>query len=147
MGDAVSLVAGALRHKLALNGAASLTRVEWQMLRVSTLLHALANRSLLRLVSDAPLIELTGIAEGLDAIGAAEASTLLHYTAREVAAANAPGLGAARRATLVAVADRLRVALVPMRGGIEQMLVDFAFRQPELMPDDGESVIAAPQPA
>ena len=147
MGDAVSLVAGALRHKLALNGAASLTRVEWQMLRVSTLLHALANHSLLRLLSDAPLIELTGIAEGLDAIGAAEASTLLHYTAREVAAANAPGLGAGRRATLVGLADRLRRALVPMRGGIEQMLVDFAFRQPELMPDDGEPMIAAPQPA
>ena len=147
MGDAVSLVAGALRHKLALQGAASLSRVEWQLLRVSTLLHALAGRSLLKLISDAPLVELTGIAEGLDAIGAAEASTLIHYTVREVAAANAPGLGAARRAMLAGVAEHLGAALTPMRSGIEQMLLDFAFRQPELMPDEGATIEAAAQSA
>jgi hypothetical protein len=136
MGDVASLVSGALRHKLTEHGAGSLTRVEWQLLRVSTLLHALDDRALERLLRDAPLAEVTGIADGLDAIGAPEASTLVHYTVREIGAANAPGRGPARALAIRQIAERLVAALAPMRAGVEAQLLDFAFRQPELMPHD-----------
>ena len=140
MDDVASLVAGALRHKLTAHGAGSLTRVEWQLLRVSSLLHALNDGRLEALLAAAPVAEITGIADGLDAIGAAEASTLLHYTVREINAANAPGHGRERADKLRLIADRLGTALAPMRTGIEQQLLDFAFQQPELMPDATASV-------
>ncbi len=136
MGDVASLVTGALRHKLTAHGAGSLTRVEWQLLRVSTLLHALDDNAVERLLRDAPLAEVTGIADGLDAIGAAEASTLVHYTAREIGAANSPGLGPMRAYAIRDIAARLCTALGPMRAGVEQLLLDFAFQQPELMPEE-----------
>jgi hypothetical protein len=136
MGDVASLVSGALRHKLSEHGASSLSRVEWQLLRVSTLLHALDDEALERLLRDAPLAEVTGIADGLEAIGAPEASTLVHYTAREISAANSPGLGSEREFTIAAIAERLVESLEPMRAGVEARLLDFAFRQPELMPED-----------
>ncbi|MBS0393653.1 MAG: hypothetical protein JSR54_03460 [Proteobacteria bacterium] len=147
MSDAASLVAGALRHKLTWHGAASLTRVEWQLLRVSTLLHALDSDGIERLISDAPLAELTGIADGLDAIGSAEASTLMHYTVREIGAANAPGLGTARAAMLRAIAGRLRGSFEPMRSTVEQQLLEFAFQQPELMPDVDADAPVSPSAA
>lgn len=142
MGDVASLVTGALRHKLTAHGAGSLTRVEWQLLRVSTLLHALDDEAVERLLRDAPLAEVTGIADGLEAIGASEASTLVHYTVREIGAANAPGRGPMRAFAIRDIAERLRTALEPMRAGVEQMLLDFAFQQPELMPEP-----APPAPA
>ena len=135
MDDVVALVAGALRHKLSVHGVGSLTRVEWQLLRVSSLLHALGDQRLESLLAAAPVAELTGIADGLDAIGAAEASTLLHYTVREISAANAPGRGRERADRIHAIAERLEAALAPMRTDIERQLLDFAFRQPELMAD------------
>ena len=135
MEDVVTLVAGALRHKLSVHGAGSLTRVEWQLLRVSSLLHALGGQRLETLLSTAPVAEVTGIADGLDAIGAPEASTLLHYTVREISAANAPGRGRERAERIHAIAERLAAALEPMRAEIERQLLDFAFRQPELMAD------------
>jgi len=141
MGDVASLVSGALRHKLTTLGAGALTRVEWQLLRVSTLLHALDDDTVERLLRDAPLAEVTGIADGLDAIGASDASTLVHYTAREIGAANAPGLGPLRASAIREIAERLCAELGPMRAGVEQMLLDFAFQQPELMPEE------APPPA
>jgi len=134
MGDVASLVTGALRHKLTSQGVGSLTRVEWQLLRVSTLLRALDDQALERLLGDAPLAEVSGIADGLDAIGAADASTLVHYTVREIGAANAPGLGPQRALAIREIAARLRAELTPMRAGVEQQLLDFAFQQPELMP-------------
>jgi hypothetical protein len=76
------------------------------------------------------------IADGLDAIGAPEASTLLHYTVREIGAANAPGRGSERALAIRQIAERLVAALAPMRAGVEAQLLDFAFRQPELMPQD-----------
>jgi hypothetical protein len=142
MGDVASLVTGALRHKLATHGVGTLSRVEWQLLRAGTLLHALDDRTLERLLGEAPLAEVTGIADGLDAIGAGEASTLLHYTVREVRAANAPGAGRQRAFAIRDIAERLAAALGPMRAGIERQLLDFAFQQPELMAD-----AAAPAPA
>ncbi len=142
MGDVASLVSGALRHKLTEHGAGSLSRVEWQLLRVSTLLHALDDQSLERLLRDAPLAEVTGIADGLEAIGAPQASTLVHYTAREIGASNAPGFGSEREFAITEIAERLVEALAPMRAGVEAQLLEFAFRQPELMPED-----AAPPPA
>jgi hypothetical protein len=142
MGDVASLVTGALRHKLTTHGVGSLTRVEWQLLRVSTLLHALDDETLERLLGDAPLAEVTGIADGLDAIGASEASTLVHYTVREIRAANAPGLGPQRTFAIREITERLHAALEPMRAGVEQQLLDFAFQQPELMPE-----AAPPAPA
>ena len=135
MGDVASLVTGALRHKLSNHGVGSLTRVEWQLLRAATLLHALNDRTLERLLGDAPLAEVSGIAEGLDAIGAAEASTIVHYTVRELRDANAPGVGLRRALVISAVAERLATALEPMKSGIEQQLLEFAFQQPELMAD------------
>jgi hypothetical protein len=135
MDDAVSLVAGALRHKLTTHGAGSLTRVEWQLLRVSSLLHALNDGRLAGLLGAAPVAEITGIADGLDAIGASEASTVLHYTVREINAANAPGQGRERGDRMRLIAERLGATLAPMRAGIEQQLLDFAFKQPELMAD------------
>ena len=138
MGDVASLVSGALRHKLSAHGAGSLTRVEWQLLRVSTLLHALDDAALERLLRDAPLAEVTGIADGLDAIGAPEASTLVHHAAREIGAAKAPGRGAERAVAVRRIAERLLAALEPMRAGVEAQLLEFAFRQPELMPQDAE---------
>lgn len=143
MGDVASLVSGALRHKLSAHGVGSLSRVEWQLLRASTLLRALDDDRLERLLGDAPLAEITGIADGLEAIGAAEASTLVHYTVREVRAANAPGAGRQRAFTVRAIAERLQTALGPMRAGIEQQLLEFAFQQPELMAD-AASPAAAP---
>lgn len=143
MGDVATLVTGALRHKLTAHGAGSLTRVEWQLLRVSTLLHALDDGTLERLLRDAPLIEVTGIAEGLDAIGASEASTLVHYTAREIGAANAPGLGPKRAFAIREIAERLRASIDPMRAGVEQQLLEFAFQQPELMPEAAAPAAAA----
>jgi hypothetical protein len=135
MDDVVSLVAGALRHKLTAHGAGSLSRVEWQLLRVSSLLHALNDGRLASLLGGAPVAEITGIADGLDAIGAAEASTLLHYTVREINSANAPGHGRERADKIQVIAERLATTLEPMRAGIEQQLLDFAFQQPELMAD------------
>jgi len=135
MGDVASLVTGALRHKLTAHGAGSLSRVEWQLLRVSTLLHALDDGTVERLLRDAPLVEVTGIADGLDAIGAAEASTLVHYTVREIGAANAPGRGPLRASAIREIAERLCASLDPMRTGVEQLLLEFAFQQPELMPE------------
>ena len=142
MGDVASLVTGALRHKLSTLGVGSLTRVEWQLLRAATLLHALSDQTLERVLGAAPLVEVTGIADGLDAIGAADASTLVHYTARELRDANAPGVGLQRAYAIRAIAARLAAALEPMRASIEQQLLDFAFQQPELMADQ-----AAPDPA
>ncbi len=139
MGDVAGLVTGALRHKLSNHGVGSLTRVEWQLLRAATLLHALSDRTLERLLGDAPLAEVSGIADGLDAIGAAEASTIVHYTVRELRDANAPGVGLRRAFVISAIAERLATALEPMRAGIEQRLLDFAFQQPELMADAGVS--------
>lgn len=135
MGDVATLVTGALRRKLSAQGAGALSRVEWQLLRVSTLLHALDAGTLERLLGDAPLAEITGIADGLDAIGASEASTLVHYTAREIGAANAPGRGRERGFAIRTIAERLGAALAPMRTGVEQQLLEFAFQQPELMAD------------
>jgi hypothetical protein len=139
MGDVASLVTGALRHKLSTLGAGSLTRVEWQLLRAATLLHALSDQTLERVLGEAPVVELTGIADGLDAIGAVDASSLVHYTVRELRDANAPGNGLQRAVKVRAIAERLAVALEPMRAGIEQQLLDFAFQQPELMADAATS--------
>lgn len=143
MGDVVSLVVGALRHKLREYGVGSLTSVEWQLLRVSTLLHALEGDAVERLFGESPLAELSGIAEGLDAIGVPEASTLLHYTVREIDVANAPGAGAARAHEIRRIAAQFALAVRPLKNVIEARLLDFAFRQPELMPD-AESAGLAP---
>src|SRR3974390_2547999 len=142
MGDVASLVTGALRHKLSTPGGGPRTRVEWQLLRAATLLHALSDQTLERVLGAAPLVEVTGIADGLDAIGAADASTLVHYTARQLRDATAPGLVRRRPSAFRAIAARLAAALEPMRASIEQQLLDFAFQQPELMADQ-----AAPDPA
>ena len=139
MGDVAGLVTGALRHKLSAHGVGSLTRVEWQLLRAATLLHALNDQTLARLLSEAPLAEVSGIAEGLDAIGATEASTIVHYTLRELREANAPGAGLRRAFVITAIADRLSTALEPMKSRIEQQLLNFAFQQPELMADSEAS--------
>jgi len=145
MGDVATLVTGALRHKLSTHGVGSLTRVEWQLLRAATLLHALNDQTLERVLGEAPLAEVTGIADGLDAIGAAEASTLVHYTARELRDANAPGVGLQRDHAVRAIAERLSQSLEPMKAGIESRLLDFAFQQPELMADTAASDAAPAQ--
>lgn len=132
MGDVVSLVSVALRHKLSTRGADALTEVEWHMLRVSQFLKALEERDFERFLTKLPVAEVSALADGLVSIGASEASIVLRDTARKIEATNEPGLGISRRASMRKLATQLEAAIEFLRIGIEQHLVEYAFRQREL---------------
>lgn len=132
MSKAVALVSGALRHKLSREGVASLSSVEWHLLRVSQFLDAVERGRLRRLLSEAPLAELQQLAEGLDAIEAAETGESVRLAAAVLGATNKPGHVQQRDAALSATAAELESAVLGTRGAVEQKLLDYAFRQPEL---------------
>ncbi|HXQ32234.1 MAG TPA: hypothetical protein VN790_09760 [Steroidobacteraceae bacterium] len=131
MSDIVDLVSKALRRKLLQHGARSLSDAEWHLLRVSHLLNAIEDATLDRLVADSPLTELVALADGLDAIEAPEAARSIRRAKADLAAANDPGLGLERTDTVAAIARTLGERLGRMRAGIEQQLLEYAFRQRE----------------
>jgi len=135
MSQVVDLVSGALRHKLSRDGVESLTPVEWHLLHVSQFLNAIEQNHLKRVLSVTPLAELRALAHGLEAIRAPEAAAAVRQSIEGLAATNVPGRGAERPATLNALASELDGSVNGLRDGIEQKLLDYAFRQPELMSD------------
>ncbi len=139
MGNAVALVSGALRHKLSREGVSSLSSVEWHLLRVSQFLDAVERGRLRRLLAEAPLSELQQLAEGLDASEAAETSESVRLAASVLAATNKPGHAQQRDAALAATTAELEGAVRGMIGTVEQKLLDYAFRQPELASDPLEA--------
>lgn len=132
-------MSGALRHKLSTQGAHSLTDVEWHLLRVSQFLNALETSSLERFLNEAPLADVDALANGLDAIGASEASAIVHHMSRAMAAGNAPDLEPSRRTSMLELATQLEAAIDFLRTGVEQHLIDYAFRQRELMAERASS--------
>jgi hypothetical protein len=131
MSDIVDLVSNALRRKLLQSGARSLSDAEWHLLRVSHLLNAIEDSTLDRLLADSPLTELLALAAALDAIEAPEAARSIRRATTDLGAANDPGLGLERADTVTAIALTLGERLGRMRAGIEQQLLEYAFRQRE----------------
>jgi len=136
MSDIVDLVSYALRSKLLNHGARSLSDAEWHLLRVSHLLNAIEDSTLDRLLADSPLTELLALAVALDAIEAPEAARSIRRAKTDLAAANDPGLGLERPDSVAAIAGTLDERLGRMRAGIEQQLLDYAFRQREPEPEE-----------
>jgi len=133
MSQAVTLVSGALRHKLAREGVGSLSAVEWHLLHVSQFIDAIEHARVRRMLSDSPIAELVSLAEGLDAIGALDAATAIRTAVADLSLTNIPGEGSRRAAAVVGIAGRLVEAVQADRAAIERKLLDYAFRQPELM--------------
>ena len=136
MGDAVDLVSNALRRKLLDHGARSLSEAEWHLLRISHLLNSIEDATFDRLIADSPLAELLALADGLDAIQSPEAARSVRGAATALAAANDPGRGLERNDLVAAIATTLGRRLGAMRAGVEQQLLNYAFRQQELEPGD-----------
>jgi hypothetical protein len=128
----VELVSGALRYKLSREGVGSLSAVEWHLLHISQFIDAIERGRLQRMLSDSPLAELMSLADGLDAIESRDAATAVRVAAADISLTNTPGEGAKRRPALVGITARLDAAVSGERGVIEQRLLDYAFRQPEL---------------
>jgi hypothetical protein len=133
MSQAVTLVSGALRHKLAREGVSSLTLVEWHLLHVSQFIHAIEQDRLQRMLSDSPLAELMSLDVGLDAIEAPDAATAIRVAVAGLSLTNTPGEGARRAAAVSTITAQLAEAVEGQRAMIERKLLDYAFRQPELM--------------
>jgi hypothetical protein len=139
MSQAVALVADALRHKLARDGISSLTPVEWHLLHVSQFLNAIEEDRLRRMLTDTPIAELVALAGGLDAIQAPDASAAIHEAVAGLMAANVPGNAANRNKAVRDISTALASAVNDERERIERQLLDYAFRQPELMTDPAVS--------
>ena len=133
-----SLVEVVLRRKLSRGGAASLTDVEWHLLRVTTLLHAVDHKALEHFLNEIPLAELRGIAQGLEAIGASDASMLIHFASREIDATNAMGAARDRPPAIRRTAAWLDGEFGPLRNRIELKMIEFVFEQPDLAPPEPE---------
>jgi hypothetical protein len=133
MSQVVKLVSGALRYKLAREGVGSLSAVEWHLLHVSQFIDAIERGRLRRMLSDSPIVELMAIAEGLDAIAAPEAAIAIRVAVADLSLANIPGEGSRRAAAVVGITGRLVAAVQGERSVMERKLLDYAFRQPELM--------------
>jgi hypothetical protein len=136
VGEVVDLVSNALRKKLLDHGARSLSEAEWHLLRVSHLLNSIEDTTFDRLLADSPLAELLALADGLDAIRAPEAARSIRGAATTLAAANDPGHGLERSDAVASIAKALGRHLGHMRPGVEEQLLDYAFRQRELTPGD-----------
>jgi hypothetical protein len=134
---AVALVSGALRHKLSREGVASLSAVEWHLLRVSQFLDALDRKRLKRLLAATPLAELQLLAQGLEAIDALDCAEAVRLAVDVLTAINKPGHALQRDAALGAITAELDAAARHARGEVEQKLLDYAFRQPELAGESG----------
>ena len=132
MGDVVDLVSNALRKKLLDHGARSLSEVEWHLLRISHLLNSIEDTTFDRLLADSPLAELLALADGLDAIQSPEAARSIRGAATALAAANDPGRGLERADAVASISTTLGRRLGAMRSGVEQKLLNYAFRQQEL---------------
>ena len=145
MSQVVTLVSGALRYKLAREGIGSLSAVEWHLLHVSQFIDSIERERLHPLLADTPIAELMWLAEGLDTIGAPGPATSLRVAVADLSLANTPGEGARRAAALVGITARLHTAVTVERGTIEQKLLDYAFRQPELTSES--ATLAATPPA
>jgi hypothetical protein len=137
-----SLVEVVLRRKLSRGGAASLTDVEWHLLRVTTLLHAVHHKTLEHFLNEIPLAELRGIALGLEAIGAGDASMLIHFASREIDATNAMGAARDRPAAIRRTAAWLDGEFGPRRNSIELKMIEFVFEQPDPAPAEPEPAAA-----
>ena len=133
MSQVVTLVSGALRYKLAREGVASLSPVEWHLLHVSQFIDAIENERLQRMLSDSPLAELMSLAEGLDAIEAPDAAIAIRVAVAGISLTNTPGEGSRRAAAVAGITTRLIAAVKGEQAMIERKLLDYAFRQPELM--------------
>ena len=127
MTTAVDFVCEALRSKLEREGAQSLSDTEWQLLRVSHLMHVLGQGELTRLLSDTPLAELLAIANALEIIGRADLAQRLRSVTESLAALNEPGRSAERTGTIARLARELDYVLSHTRVDIEHHLVNFAF--------------------
>jgi len=136
VGDVVDLVSNALRRKLLDHGARSLSEVEWHLLRISHLLNSIEDTTFDRLLADSPLAELLALADGLDAIQSPEAARSIRAAATALAAANDPGRGLERADAVASISTTLGRRLGAMRSGVEQKLLNYAFRQQELGPGD-----------
>ena len=132
MGDVVDMVSNALRKKLLDHGARSLSEVEWHLLRISHLLNSIEDTTFDRLLADSPLAELLALADGLDAIQSPEAARGIRGAATALAAANDPGRGLERADAVASISTTLGRRLGAMRSGVEQKLLNYAFRQQEL---------------
>lgn len=133
MSQVVALVSGALRYKLAREGVASLSPVEWHLLHVSQFLDAMQLDRLQRMLSDSPLAELMSLAEGLDAIEAPDAAKAIRVAVAGISLTNTPGEGSRRAAAVAGISARLVESVRGEQAMIERKLLDYAFRQPELM--------------
>ena len=136
MGDVVDLVSNALRKKLLDHGARSLSDVEWHLLRISHLLNSIEDTTFDRLLADSPLAELLALADGLDAIQSPEAARSIRGAATALAAANDPGRGLERADAVASISTTLGRRLGAMRSGVEEKLLNYAFRQQEFGPGD-----------
>jgi hypothetical protein len=85
------------------------------------------------MLSDSPLAELMSLAEGLDAIEAPDAAIAIRVAVAGISLTNTPGEGSRRAAALASITMRLVAAVNGERAMIERKLLDYAFRQPELM--------------
>jgi len=144
MSQIVTLVSGALRYKLTREGVGSLSAVEWHLLHVSQFIDSIERERLQLLLADTPLAELAWLAEGLEAIGAPEPATAIRVAVADLNLANTPGEGSRRSVVLVEITARLRTAVLAERGTIEQKLLDYAFRQPELTSETEALVVTPP---
>ncbi len=133
MSQVVALVSGALRYKLAREGVASLSAVEWHLLHVSQFIDAIEHERLQRMLSDSPLAELMSLADGLDAIEAPDAAIAIRVAVAGISLTNTPGEGSRRAAAVTIITARLVEAMKGDQAMIERKLLDYAFRQPELM--------------
>jgi hypothetical protein len=131
LSDAVDLVSNAVRRRLLRDGADALRETEWRLLRVSHLLNAAERGTLARLLADTPIAELLDVADGLDAIGAPNASQRLRTATEHLAVANDPGNGLTRADTVASSAHLLAEQLGAMRGEIERRLLEYAVRHRE----------------
>ena len=98
MSQVVTLVSGALRYKLAREGVASLSAVEWHLLHISQFIDAIEHERLQRMLSDSPLAELMSLADGLDAIEAPDAAIAIRVAVAGISLTNTPGEGSRRAA-------------------------------------------------
>jgi hypothetical protein len=133
MSQVVTLVSGALRYKLSREGVSSLSAVEWHLLHVSQFIDAIENARLQRMLADSPLAELMSLAEGLDAIGAPDAAIAIRVAVAGISLTNTPGEGSRRAVAVAGITTRLVEAVKGEQTAIERKLLDYAFRQPELM--------------
>lgn len=138
MGQTGTLIANAHRYKLLHQGSAALTAAEGHLLRIGHFLDSVGDGAVERVLADTALAELLALADALDPISTPVAAGLIRSAAISLALTNEPGMGPERPLAVATLARRLTEQLQPMVVGVEQQLLDYAFRQPELMVDSSE---------